>query len=150
TALQLLADAGAVLAGTVDADAALQQVAQIVADRFADVCVIDALSPEGSVYRAALAGRHPSRRSALEGLAAASPVAEQGEGAVARKLEDRFDDPLLIALDRELGLRCRLSVPLRSAERTIGAVHIADGRPHSSIHLQTMTELARRASVAVE
>jgi two-component system CheB/CheR fusion protein len=168
--LRFLADAGAALVSTLDYEAALRQVAALAVRSFTDVCFIDLTSEEGTLRRVAWAHRNAGKAIGMDeaALHAPSPNAQRhvatkvmrsGEPVFSAKVDDLWAQGVATNADdlaflRMLNVHSIISVPLKVANDTIGALTIArsedPAQAHSEADLQTALELGRRAGLAIE
>ncbi|NIY07848.1 MAG: PAS domain-containing protein [Gemmatimonadetes bacterium] len=168
-ARQLLADAGAILASSLDYEETLGRVARLAIPLLADYCVVDVLHDDGTVERAAAAHVDPARQPMVDRIRAFPPILES-ENVVARVLKTgepeleadatRLDIDATAANRREaaaiiraLEPRSHLCVPLRAGGRTLGSILLVSTRPdrrYDVVDLQVATELGRRAGAAVD
>lgn len=166
--LELLAEAGEILAGSMGLDDTLSAIAQASVPRLGDACMVDLLDPQGRIRRVAMAvadpvkheiwttldeayGHDPSR---AEGVAR---VLRTGELVVYDAVTD--DDLRAVAMDgshlallRSLGLHASVIVPLAARGRTIGAltyVSTTRERRYSDPEIDLASELGRRTGLAV-
>lgn len=162
-----LEDATQLLNASLELDSTLRSVVRVAAGRYADWCLLHQVSPDGSVAISMVEHTAADEPEGLGGfLNVTYPLA--GPHSIARVIREReallaADDPadaiLAVAGDDEelagvargLGCRSTLVVPLVSRERELGALTLvrAEGR-YNEDDLEMMTELARRASLAVE
>ncbi len=167
--LTFLADASALLAGSLDEHETLDQLAHLVVPRLADCCVVHLRDDDGRLRQAALRHRDPEGLAAMRALLAALPVdldMPYGAGAVvatgATQLfptipdevlvtSARGDDALLAAL-RDLHVDTGLITPLTARGRTIGAMTLTreQGVPYRADQLAIAEDLGRRAGLAVD
>jgi PAS domain S-box-containing protein len=140
--LEILADAGRVLARSLDLDETLKSVTDLVVPKLADVCTVDLVEPDG-IRRAAVAHRDPTRAGdiARDHRRVVKPNATNGVDYVVRTGEpscifELTDDWLKRAtLDdahyrqaRSLGVRSFVTVPLVVETKVIGALTLmSDG-----------------------
>src|ERR1700689_2339035 len=82
-AIELLVEAGAVLASSLELATTMSQVAQLTVPRLADLCVIDLRNEDGSITEVAVAASDPTIGPALESLRARHPLDPRGEHPVA-------------------------------------------------------------------
>jgi PAS domain S-box-containing protein len=168
--LRFLADAGRVLARSLDHDTVLREIAQLTVPRLADLCVV-LLEPDGAGAPAAwhAAHRDPSKlpllREALEsGIARPEP---EGFLAAARRerrallVEEVTPETLgrfiqgaeTLRLSAALEPRSLVSVPLAVEDRSVGVMLLATTDPARRLapaDAGLAEELARRAAAAVE
>jgi PAS domain S-box-containing protein len=168
-AVELLLDAGAVLATSLDLATTMDQVAQLTVPRLADLCVIDLLDEDGSIREVAVAASDPQLAPALEAMRREHPLDPDGEHPVARviasgepALLEEMTSMLLRSFAQgseharfmiEHRYRSAAVAPLRARGRTLGALsllRIGDGEPYTSRDLQLACELAARAAMAID
>ncbi|SFT33217.1 PAS domain S-box-containing protein [Geodermatophilus amargosae] len=167
--LQLLADAGRVLSGSLDIGDQLERLADLVVPALADWCWIVVTEEQGRLHEVAWAHRDPARRDDVaeyvhamtRGMSdehAARVVTRTGRPLVipeldaeriARSLPDPADQDTLL----RLAPRAALIVPLVAAGRVIGALGTANGAergPHTPGEVETAVEVGRRAGLALQ
>ena len=167
--LAFLADAGELLASSLDYEATLASVATLAVPRVADWCTVDLIEPGGEPKLVAVAHVDPERVRLAQRLRDALPVkmdAPNGLGAVLRtgesELISEIPDALLVRalegkpeileITRSLGLASSITVALREQGRVIGAISLVtaeSGRRFVPADLHLAEELARRASLAI-
>ena len=167
--LAFLAEASAMLAGSLDVRETLDQLARLVVPRLADGCVIHLLNEDGTVEEAALHHRDPGGlamlRQALDAMAVDTAM-PYGAGAViatgTTQLFPTVPDQVLVTLSRGdedlleglrgLGVGSGLIVPLSARDRTIGAMTVAreHAGAYSTAQLSMAEDLGRRAGLAVD
>ncbi len=169
-AVELLLEAGAVLASSLDLQTTIAQIVQLTVPRLADLCVIDLLDADGSIRKVAAAAREERIAVELEALRAQRPVDPFGAHPVARVI--RSGEPqLLPEMSGELlegfaqgseharfmianGYRSAVVAPLFARGRTLGALSLLrlgeDSEPYGGDELELGHELARRAALAVD
>lgn len=164
-----LADAGALLASSLDIAVTLQNTAQLMVPEFADWCSVDLVVPGHRTELAALAHAEPEKVPLGLELLRRYPrdlTLDYGLGRVLRTGEPQLFaeiSPALLAAyatDEEhlamletIGFSSLLVVPLALGPRVIGAltwVAVESRRRYGPEDLLTATELAARAAVAVE
>ncbi|HZF69046.1 MAG TPA: ATP-binding protein [Gemmatirosa sp.] len=167
---QLLAEAGAALAASLDYERTLAAVARLTLPALADYCIIDVLdaSAPGGICRVAAAHADPARAPILDAVRRFAPRLD-ADGIVARTIRSTL--PQLVspvpeeeleasaagrtehaALLRELKPEALLCVPLTVQDTVIGTMLLAStgsGRRYGPDDLTVAMELARRAAVAV-
>jgi PAS domain S-box-containing protein len=168
--LSFLAEASALLSSSLDYEATLTRLAELVVPALADWCAIDMAGPEGSIRRLAVAHQDPAKRRwarELQERYPPDPNAAYGVAKVLRTGEPDFlpeipdslleaateGDDELLEIIRALGLRSSMSVPLTARERTLGVLTLIaaeSGRIYDDNDLALAQELARRAAVAVD
>lgn len=166
--LRLLADAGAVLAGSDDYQSTLQALAELVVPSLADWCVVDVVERSG-LRRVAVAHPDPAKRALAEELQRRYPPdfdRPGGVGDVIRRGEPQLTptitDEMLVAAARDdedleiirgLGLRSAVVVPLIARGQILGAMTLAgaeSGQVYTEADLPFLLDLARRAGLAVD
>jgi PAS domain S-box-containing protein len=161
-AQRFLAEAGAVLAASLDGEVILERLARLIVPTLADWCAIDIL-PEGrAAQRVAVVHTDPAAvplgRDVLHLDLPEASVLRAGEPLL---LEDITDDMLAARVPgaeqlaglRRLGLRSGMVVPLSARGRVLGAITLAaaeSGRHYDPGDLGLAVELARRAALAVD
>jgi PAS domain S-box-containing protein len=167
--LQLLADVGVQLAGSLDRDATLQALAHAVVPRFADWCSVSLLADGGTLERVATAHRDPISQRFLDRLIpyaattidsdqTVARVIRRGKSALVPVLTDEMlqahaRDEAHLSLLRKLGVGSGICVPMFAHGRTIGAISFTaqrGGRIYGPDDLHIAEELARRAALAVD
>ncbi|HET7458406.1 MAG TPA: ATP-binding protein [Gemmatimonadaceae bacterium] len=167
-----VAEASAMLGGTLDVDETLRRFAATAVAAVGDWCVIDLIDRDAAgevvrVRRAAVAHADPSRRASLEQLArdyppnAARPtlarnVIATGRGELVPSVSDETIDRVAVdaeqaRLIREIGMRSYVVVPLEARGRLLGvAVFVSAGATLDEADLAVAEELGRRAALAVD
>jgi PAS domain S-box-containing protein len=168
-AQRFLAEASEILVSSLDYEATLRRIANLVVPRLADWCAVDMLTDERTIRRLAVAHqdpakvelgieldkRYPQSLSDREGVA---KVIRTGEPDFYPNIPDELlalvarDAEQLLIL-RELGLRSAMTVPLSVQGRVLGAITFASaesGRRYTESDLAFAEDLAHRASLAVE
>ncbi len=164
-----LADAGALLAGSLDFDATLRMIARLAVPRLADWCFVELLRDDGSIDRVAIEADDPTllelareydRRYPLdpESPAGSPQVIRSGEPDLQPEIPDAMLE--LVAQDAEhleilraLGFRSSMIVPLRAGGRVVGDVALvsaASGRRFGAADLAAAQELADRCGLYLE
>jgi PAS domain S-box-containing protein len=167
-AQRFLAEAGELLASSLDYETTLQSIAQLVVPYLADWCTIDVCDREGHIERVAVAHRDPDRVERVREIVRRLPVNPKGEGVgkVVRTglpeffteitdevLRAVYPEPEKFELVRRLGLRSAVIVPMRANGRTHGAISLATAeteRRYTKADLRLAEDLARRAALAIE
>jgi len=164
----LLAEASAVLAGSLDYDTTLASMAELIVPQLGDVCVVFLVAEDGSLRR--VAGTHQDRAKAeqllelqrspidLVGPHPAAEVIRTGKSAFnpqisAATLHTVTHDPERTDTLRALIPAAQMIVPLVARQRIIGALSIgADGsaRSYDMADLALAEELGRRVALAVD
>ena len=139
----LLADAGSRLAATLDFDAALAAVGDLVVSAYADWCFLELKREDGAIERALIRHADPEKRAFVEEYDRRFPLdpdAPIGSPQVIRTgvpsltteipdalLEEVATHPEQLRLLRLAGFRSALVVPLRARGEVIGDLALAYG-----------------------
>ncbi|MGY1856529.1 SpoIIE family protein phosphatase [Modestobacter sp. SYSU DS0290] len=169
TRLQLLAEVGLVLAGTLDIDQQLARLAELVVPSLGDWCWVVVTDEHGRMRRVASAHRDRSRRGELEAYvramvagmsdeAAARVVTRTGRPLTVTRLDDAYveralPDPEARAMLAALAPEAGIVVPLVARGETLGALGIyttAGGAAQTRAQLETAVEVGRRAGAALQ
>ena len=163
-----LTDTSDVLASSLDYFTTLQAVTRLATIQIADWCVVDLLEEERTVRRVAVGCRDPAKQASANALQRypPDPVAERGVGKVLRtgqsEIVPEIDDSFLeaaardadhFAIVRALGFTSAIIAPLRSRERTLGAVTFVaaeSGRRYGPDDVTLAESLADRAALAID
>ena len=168
---KLLATAGWVLAASLDVESTMATIAELPVPLLGDWSLLELLTPDGAMRRAAATHLDPHRHE--DTIALVSRVAEPLElepapvsGArasreseaqritdVAAWLNANFHDAASRARAESLGASAILLVPLRAGGRAIGALHLVRTRPgagHSLEEQQVADQFAGLAALALE
>jgi PAS domain S-box-containing protein len=168
-AVELLVEAGALVATSLDLTATMRQVARLTVPRLADLCAIDLLDEDGSITEVAVASADPDLAPALEEMRRRHPLDPQGQHPVARvirsgrpELVEDMTESLLRSFAQgsehaqfmiEHRYRSATVAPLLARGRTLGALSVlrlADSEPYDGEALELAGELARRAALAID
>ena len=168
-ALRFLAQAGNLLASSLDYQATLDRIVQMAVPQLADWAMVDIVEPDGSTRLLALAHQDPAKALSVRELLRRHPCAADAPAGVLHVLRTgrpeiypEIPDATLVAVARnaehrealrELGLKSGICVPLVSAGRTLGALSLAtaeSGRRYGPADLELAEHLARRAAAAVQ
>jgi signal transduction histidine kinase/DNA-binding response OmpR family regulator len=163
-----LADASNVLAGSLDYDETLQNLANLVVPRVADFCMVLAAEEDG-MRQVAVAHRDPIEEPTMEKLAAefpSSPAAQVGGAHVLKtgksqmvcdvhdgELHEVFSEKADRELIRSFAAKSFIAVPLRAHDRVLGAIvmiNTSAGRLCGTEELSLAEELAHRAALALD
>ncbi len=165
--LRFLADAGGVLASSLDYRDTLSRLAEMAVPRFADWCAVDLLGDDGRPMRVAVAHADPEKAGLAEEVMRRCPrAADAGPAEVIRtgrpQLVGEITDDLLASITQDpeqarllrgLGLCSYICVPLIARGRTLGAITFAaaeSSRRYGGGDLALAGELAARAAVAID
>ena len=164
---RLLADAGRVLAGSLDYEETLRRVAWLAVPDLGDWCMVDVVGDRG-LERVAVAHADPERADLAERMRGivVDPSGSVGAAAVARTgraelypdvgddhLRGAAADPRHLALLTEIGVRSAASVPMTVRGHRLGVMTIATAESARELgpeQLSVLEELGRRAAVAVD
>ena len=101
--VELLVEAGAVMASSLDLTTTMNQVARLTVPRVADLCVIDLREDHASIREVAVAASDSRLAVALEALRGRHPLDPDGEHPVARVI--RSGEPELLAEMNDMLMR---------------------------------------------
>lgn len=167
--LAFLAEASELLQGSLDISTTLDSLTRLLIPRLGDWCVVHLLREAGEIRSAALHHKDPKGRDALAAILEELPVsldAPYGAGAVIATGDSQVfpiisdevlvsftrGKPALLECLRSFPLGSGIVVPLRSRNRTFGALTVGSeerGRyPGSERGL--LEDLARRAGMAID
>jgi PAS domain S-box-containing protein len=167
---KFVADASEQLASSLDYETTLANVASLAVAGFSDWCAIDMLDESGSIKRLTVAHIDPDKVSWANELLVEyppDPDAPYGVANVIRTgLPELFSDipeelladaagdqPQLLTILRELGLKSTICVPLIARDRAFGAITFVSAesaRRYDESDLATAQDLARSAAIAVD
>jgi signal transduction histidine kinase len=163
-----LAEAGRVLAASLDYHTTLSQVARLATPTLADFCIVDLLGEDGRVERVAAVHADPEAQNTLDELVRSFPPKPGSPQPAARVIasgrpELLADVDSLVVADHtttpehnllilRLGIRSHLAVPLVVGQRTLGAISLGyvGGRRYREVDVPLVEALASRAAVAIE
>ncbi|HEY9873538.1 MAG TPA: PAS domain S-box protein, partial [Candidatus Obscuribacterales bacterium] len=167
-AQQYLFEASTVLASSLDYQTTLEQLAQLTVPKLADWCTIH-LIENGAIEQLAVAHIDPTKLEWASQLKDKYPLdtnAPRGAALTLRTgepdlLPDIPDELIVQAardsehlqILRQVGFKSVMSVPLRAQEQVIGVISFIgaeSGRHYNQTDLAIASELARRASLAIE
>ncbi len=167
--LEFLTKASALISSSLDYEKTLRSIATLVIPDIADWCSIDVADEAGQVRQLAVEHKDPTKvKWATELRKRQGPPdlnAPSGIGKVLRTgrseylpfipnevLEASAKDPEDLEVLRQLGLYSAMIVPLKSKNKTIGAITLVSAehkRQYTKADLEMAEELARRASMAI-
>jgi PAS domain S-box-containing protein len=166
---ELLYQAGARLTGSLDTDATLDVITDLVVPDFADYCLVDLLSPTGIVQRARVASAHPGRdRHIVAALRQVMPALEWRDHPIAVALRTAEPVPLY-SVDagvlerfaqtaahgvpmRAAGITSLITVPLVAHTQVLGALTVAYAggeRHYAPDDVALLRALADRIALAI-
>jgi PAS domain S-box-containing protein len=167
--LAFLAEAGHVLADSLDYDSTLATLASLVVPRLADWFIVDLVESDGTFRRVAVAATDPAKVGVLEALSREYRATIDGPSPASRALTTRttvhfpdFTPESLHATTRDdrhyellssLDPSSAIAVPLLGREGVLGALTFAwseSGRRYDEAGVRLAEELARRAASAIE
>lgn len=168
-AVELLVEAGAVLASSLDLSTTMRQVARLTVPRLADLCVIDLRDDDGSIREVAVAAADPRIAGPLEALRREHPLDPAGEHPVARvircgeaELLAQMSSSLMHSFAQgseharfmiEHRYHSAVVAPLLARGRTLGALSVlrlGESESYELDDLELVCELARRAAMAID
>jgi len=167
---RLLADAGQILAASMDEKERLCGLARLLVPRVADWCVVDVLREDGMLEHAEIVAADPHRERLLQVMLARHPHHTSPEhhpvGAVLQSgratllsdispaaLRAIADDTTHAELLEELGPVSSMIVPMIAHGRTLGAITLTSADPRrrfGDADVALAEELGRRAALAVQ
>jgi PAS domain S-box-containing protein len=167
--LSFLADASELLAGSLDPETTLRNLADLAIHDVADWCAIDLVDQDGGLRNVATAHIAPDKVRLANDLRERYPVdpdAPTGVPNVIRtgqsEIYPEIPDELLVEaakddehlrLMRDLGLASGMVVPLEARGRVFGAMTLIaseSGRRYGDSDLELAEDLARRAALAID
>jgi GAF domain-containing protein len=167
--LAFLAEAGALLAGSLRLEEGLELLARLAVEFLTDICLIDLLDEDDSVRRVVALHADPQKQALTDLLKerfAPDPKGPHpaisvmhGRGPMfSPEMTDEFleemsrdEEHFLVA--KELGFQSYIAVPLVAAGRILGAFTLVStdpGRRYGADDVTLAEDLARRAGLAVE
>ncbi len=166
---RFLAEAGQLLASSLDYEATLERVARMIVPRLADWCGIDMLDDNGDLVHVAVAHVDPEKVQMAHDLSAKYPPdmdAPTGVPAILRGgpaelyreipeelIEQGARDEEHLRIIRGLGMRSAMAVPMRLGDETLGTITFVaaeSGRTFDDDDLLFAQDLALRAATAVQ
>jgi serine phosphatase RsbU (regulator of sigma subunit)/anti-sigma regulatory factor (Ser/Thr protein kinase) len=167
--MSFLTEVTGVLAGSLDYEETLRNVARLAVPRYADWCAVDLVGEDGKIERLAVTHvdpakiqlayemerRYPQDPNARTGI---PEVVRTGEAALVRVFTDEMlqaaaKDPEHLQVLRQLGIVSAIIAPLTVRGQTFGAISFVwaeSGRTYSEEDQRLALELARRAAVAID
>ena len=166
---RFLAEAGQVLATSLDYEQTLERVARMIVPGLADWCGIEMLDEHGDSHQVAVAHVDPDKVEMARDLRRRYPTdpdAPTGVPAILRggpaELYSEIPDAVIekaardedhLRLIRALGMRSAMAVPMRIGNETLGAITLVSaesGRRFDHDDLAFVEDLALRAATAVQ
>ncbi|MEX1253338.1 MAG: PAS domain S-box protein [Dehalococcoidia bacterium] len=165
---RFLAEAGAVLASSLDYDTVLERIADLIVGSIADWSAIDMLQDDETVARVVVAHSDPAKREIAtqferyvynpNQLRGVMELLRQGKALLFSELsEEQLAGAALdenhFRIMRDLGFRSVMVVPLIARWKLLGAITLVcaeSGRHYTNDDLILAEDLARRAALAVD
>ena len=161
-----LAEAGSVLASSLDYETTLRSVAKLAVPAFADWCAVD-VSRSGSLERVTVEHIDPAKIQLARAYREKYPVGQDEATQVAFRtgqcflmefvpnelLVERVRDPEQLKMILEMGLESLMVVPMVHRERALGVITFVSSNPtrhYTNADLALAEELARRAAGAID
>ena len=165
--VELLAEAGRALAGSLDYETTLTTVAHLAVPALADWCIVDLTAPDGTLRQVAAAHEQPDREPLIKDLRRRYPpgpghaiyrVLQTGRAEVVPHitpgdLAARAVDAEHLRLLTDIGITSHMVVPLQARGRMLGAISFVaagSGRTYTEADLSLAEELANRAATAID
>ena len=133
-----LAEAGAVLARSLDFEVTLRNVAQLVVPHLADWCLVDLIVHDGSLQRMAVAHADPTQSALADNLKTQRPMDHESRFGSTRimrtgwpEMFDEMTDPVLALIARneqdlevlrQLNIQSCVCAPLQARGRNLGVM----------------------------
>ena len=163
----MLSEASALLASSLDYETTLESLARLSTAAFADWCAVDLVNEDGSIRHLTVSHANPVLRNlALQFQEVAFREPQHGPGApqalLRRKsvlLTDVAESHLtgippeakIMQLIGALGVRSLISVPLIVRDTVLGTTTFSSSRrQYDAVDLQLAEELSQRAAVAID
>ncbi len=166
---RFLAQAGQLLASSLDYAQTLQRVARLAVPWLADWCAVDLPGEHGEIVQVALAHADPSKVAMAEEFRRRYPPDPDAPNGVAGVLnggdaelfpdvpdeliEAAIRDPEQLAALRAIGIRAVMIVPMRVGEETLGAITLVSAdsrRTFDADDFAFAQDVALRAATAVQ
>jgi PAS domain S-box-containing protein len=166
--LAILAQAGGLLADTLDYPRTLVAVADLVVPRLADWASVELLEPNGAIRSAAISHADPAKAALAREFRARRPPDLSSPGGVGhviatgepelipeitQEMFEAIDDPEVLEVVRQLDLRSAMTVPLNARGRTLGALSLVwaeSGHVYSPADLEFARTLAARMALVID
>jgi len=166
-AANMLSQAGALLASSLDYETTLASLTRLSTAAFADWCAVDLVNEDGSIRHLTVAHANPMLRDlALQFQQAAFSEPERAPGApqalrlrksvllsdIAEwKLTGVQPEAKITQLIGALGVRSLISVPLIVREKVLGTTTFSSShRQYEPVDLKLAEDLSQRAAVAID
>ena len=167
--LSVLAEASQQLAGSLDYEATLGNLANLLVPRFADWYAVDVVARGGGFRRIAVVHKDPAKAEwaeksqhlfapEVDELEGTARVVRTAEAVLYRTISDELLAASTLGPEhhevlRELGMESAMCVPLTAAGRTFGALMLVSADParlYDEDDLDFAKHLGHRAAVAVD
>lgn len=168
-AQRFLAEAGEILASSLDYEVTFQNVARLTITKFADWCSIDILAPDGTLRLVTVAHIDPSKVALARELRQRYPLDPDAPGGIHTMQRDpksvlistipddmlaaSIHDPDYFRIVRALNLTSLMIVPILAHGQLMGILNLVSaesGRHYNASDLMLAEELSRRAGTAIE
>jgi two-component system CheB/CheR fusion protein len=166
-AANMLSQAGALLASSLDYETTLESLARLSTSAFADWCAVDLVNDDGSIRHLTVSHANPVLRDlALQFQQAAFREPEHAPGApqalrlrksvlltdiAEAELSGIPPEAKITQLIGALGVRSLISVPLMVRDRILGTTTFSSSRRrYEPVDLKLAEELSQRAAVAID
>jgi PAS domain S-box-containing protein len=166
---RFLAEAGQLLATSLDYEQTLERVARMIVPGLADWCGIEMVDEQGEAHQVAVAHVDPAKVQLAHDLRRRyppDPDSPTGVPAILRGgpsqlypeipeelLEQAAQDEEHMELIRQVGMRSAMAVPMRIGAETLGVITLVSaesGRRFDEDDLDFVQDLALRAATAVQ
>jgi PAS domain S-box-containing protein len=164
-----LAEASALLSASLEYETTLKTLTRLVVPYLADWCIVHMLQSDGSIQRMAETFADPRKEALARVIGREYPTNPNDQYGYPRVLRTgqpellvEISDDMLAAvarderhlwLQRDMGIRSKIGVPLIARGRTLGAITLVcaeSERRYGDSDLELAKELARRAALAVD
>lgn len=167
---KLLADAGAMLASSLDYNTTLRNIARLAVEAVADYCIFHLITSERKIGRVAWAHRNPACNRLMDHVMKRLPPPDLRQHPLAERLlsgepvfvpevtsewmEQNLSGLAGFRIGKRFGLRSLMTVPLPGRSAILGALTFcldsSSGRHFDSQELELAMELGRRAGMAMD
>jgi len=166
-AANMLSEASALLASSLDYETTLESLAKYSTAAFADWCAVDLINEDGSIRHLTVSHANPVLRDlAMQFQQAAFSEPERAPGApqalrlrksvlltdiAETRLTGIQPEAKITQLIGALGVRSMISVPLIVRDKVLGTTTFSSSRRrYDAVDLQLAEELSQRAAVAID
>jgi PAS domain S-box-containing protein len=168
---EFLAEAGRILATTLEPETTVKNLAQMVVPRLADWCVIQVLDERGQLRPVEVVHKDPAKaemvaamrarwhtRGRVDTPASPSSVAKSGRASLTSRIEPEMlaaaaEDEEQLRILESLGLCSAITVPLQARGRIVGAMSLISAeskRTYGEVELHFAEEIASWAAIAID